>query len=210
VQKAKAEALAAADKYIKVFDAWKKDAAQLDPAFAKVEAMALFGKGPKGDPGLSAYQVAVKNGFVGTEAQWLASLKGPKGDVGPMGPPGKDAPPAPPVVDPLTQVLTFAYGNTPDAEKVLVAKLATLYDQASKKYAQDPAVTTTKGLLTSLHSLADGSVGMGLLANIRKALETYLDTKLPITNVPLTQATRDTASAEFAKISAALNTLGAK
>jgi hypothetical protein len=30
--------------------------------------------------GDSAYEVAVKNGFVGTEAEWLASLKGPKGD----------------------------------------------------------------------------------------------------------------------------------
>lgn len=29
----------------------------------------------QGMPGLSAYQVAVKNGFVGTEAQWLESLK---------------------------------------------------------------------------------------------------------------------------------------
>ena len=32
--------------------------------------------------GMSAYQVAVTNGFVGTEAQWLASLVGPKGDPG--------------------------------------------------------------------------------------------------------------------------------
>lgn len=30
--------------------------------------------------GLSAYEVAVENGFVGTEEEWLASLKGPKGD----------------------------------------------------------------------------------------------------------------------------------
>ena len=29
-----------------------------------------------GEPGLSAYQIAVANGFVGTEAQWLASLEG--------------------------------------------------------------------------------------------------------------------------------------
>lgn len=28
-----------------------------------------------------AYQVAVKNGFEGTVAEWLASLKGPKGDA---------------------------------------------------------------------------------------------------------------------------------
>ncbi|KOS60907.1 hypothetical protein FJQ98_20425 [Lysinibacillus agricola] len=32
--------------------------------------------GPKGNPGDSAYQVAVKNGFVGTEQEWLNSLKG--------------------------------------------------------------------------------------------------------------------------------------
>ena len=36
----------------------------------------------KGDPGKSAYQVAVDNGFSGTEEEWLASL------VGPEGPPG--------------------------------------------------------------------------------------------------------------------------
>lgn len=34
------------------------------------------GQGPKGDAGDSAYEVAVKNGFEGTEAQWLESLKG--------------------------------------------------------------------------------------------------------------------------------------
>jgi len=30
---------------------------------------------PQGAPGLSAYQVALNNGFNGTEAQWLNSLK---------------------------------------------------------------------------------------------------------------------------------------
>jgi hypothetical protein len=34
-------------------------------------------KAPQGPGGKSAYQVAVENGFVGTEAQWLASLVGP-------------------------------------------------------------------------------------------------------------------------------------
>lgn len=38
--------------------------------------------GDKGDPGRSAYQVAIDGGFVGTEDQWVASLKGPKGDAG--------------------------------------------------------------------------------------------------------------------------------
>lgn len=38
--------------------------------------------------GDSAYEVAVKNGFVGTEAEWLASLKGDQGDQGIQGPVG--------------------------------------------------------------------------------------------------------------------------
>ena len=40
-------------------------------------------------PGLSAYQIAVKNGFVGTEQEWLDSLVGPQGPAGPTGPKGE-------------------------------------------------------------------------------------------------------------------------
>lgn len=39
-------------------------------------------RGLPGPPGLSAYQVAVLNGFVGTEAEWLASLEGDIEDPG--------------------------------------------------------------------------------------------------------------------------------
>lgn len=51
-------------------------------------------KGDTGDIGLSAYQVAVSDGFVGTEQEWLASLhgqKGDKGDTGARGDPGAAA-----------------------------------------------------------------------------------------------------------------------
>lgn len=41
--------------------------------------------GQQGEQGLSAYQVAVQNGFLGTEDEWLESLRGPKGDRGPKG-----------------------------------------------------------------------------------------------------------------------------
>lgn len=34
---------------------------------------------------VTAYAIAVKNGFKGTEADWLASLKGAKGEQGPAG-----------------------------------------------------------------------------------------------------------------------------
>lgn len=41
--------------------------------------------GVYGKDGKSAYEVAVKNGFEGTEAEWLESLKGEKGDKGEQG-----------------------------------------------------------------------------------------------------------------------------
>lgn len=47
-------------------------------------------QGPAGPAGASAYQVAVSNGFAGSEADWLASLKGDRGDAGPQGPAGQD------------------------------------------------------------------------------------------------------------------------
>lgn len=41
-----------------------------------------------GPEGKSAYEVAVANGFSGSEADWLLSLKGETGDQGPAGPKG--------------------------------------------------------------------------------------------------------------------------
>ena len=48
--------------------------------------------GPKGDPGESAYQTAVDHGFIGTEEEWLASLRGPRGYDGGQGPQGETGP----------------------------------------------------------------------------------------------------------------------
>ena len=54
-------------------------------------------KGDTGEPGIqgpdgkSAYQLAVDNGFTGSESDWLTSLKGEKGDQGPKGDPGDSA-----------------------------------------------------------------------------------------------------------------------
>ena len=42
-------------------------------------------QGEKGDQGISAYQVAVLEGYTGTEAEWLASLVGPQGLKGDQG-----------------------------------------------------------------------------------------------------------------------------
>ena len=51
--------------------------------------------GPRGPEGKDAYSVAVKNGFSGSEEEWLKSLKGeqgPKGDEGQQGPMGLQGP----------------------------------------------------------------------------------------------------------------------
>ena len=40
--------------------------------------------------GYSAYEIAVQEGFVGTEQEWLASLKGDTGNTGPAGADGDD------------------------------------------------------------------------------------------------------------------------
>ena len=39
----------------------------------------------RGEKGRSAYQIAVDSGYIGTESEWLASLKGDKGDTGEKG-----------------------------------------------------------------------------------------------------------------------------
>lgn len=46
------------------------------------EATVAGAGGIKGEDGKSAYQIAVENGFLGTESEWLASLKGEKGQDG--------------------------------------------------------------------------------------------------------------------------------
>ena len=45
--------------------------------------------GADGQDGKSAYQIALDNGFVGTQADWVASLKGAKGDKGDKGDKGE-------------------------------------------------------------------------------------------------------------------------
>lgn len=47
------------------------------------------GGGTPGAPGKSAYQIAVDNGFTGTEIEWLTSLEGQPGDPGDPGEDGK-------------------------------------------------------------------------------------------------------------------------
>lgn len=58
---------------------------ELAKAIDKLKESSQGKQGPPGIDGASAYEVAVRNGFVGDEEAWLASLKGAKGDQGERG-----------------------------------------------------------------------------------------------------------------------------
>lgn len=57
--------------------------------FLSKEPLYVSGGGAGAD-GKSAYEIAVDNGFEGTEEEWLASLKGERGPQGEQGPPGEN------------------------------------------------------------------------------------------------------------------------
>lgn len=52
----------------------------------------LSGEGAPGSPGMSAYELAVQQGYTGTLSQWLTSLHGAAGSPGPQGEPGLTGP----------------------------------------------------------------------------------------------------------------------
>ena len=63
--------------------------------FLSKEPLYVSGGGAGAD-GKSAYEIAVDNGFEGTEEEWLASLKGERGETGAQGvrgPQGEQGPP---------------------------------------------------------------------------------------------------------------------
>lgn len=82
---------------------------------------AEVGETIKGDPGESAYQIAVKTGFTGTEFEWLESLKGEKGDTGAAGSNGLDGKDG---ADGKDYVLT-------DTDKQEIADLVPIADRVS-------------------------------------------------------------------------------
>lgn len=73
------------------------------------EAVALV---PSGEEGQSAYEVAVRKGFSGTEEEWLLSLKGD------MGEPGQEGPPGPAGAEGFSPVVAENAGNSDDVYKL--------------------------------------------------------------------------------------------
>ena len=72
------------EKYADILEAWKQEVlgemldTAIDEALARAKESGEF-DGEDGDDGKSAYQIAVDNGFEGTEEEWLESLHGDDG-----------------------------------------------------------------------------------------------------------------------------------
>lgn len=83
--------------------------------------------------GKSAYEVAVDNGFVGTEAAWLASLVGPtgatgaKGDKGDTGDTGQQGDPAPLMLTNYLSLNGWVEGTFDSEETILSTVAAVAY-----------------------------------------------------------------------------------
>lgn len=95
-----------------VNEAMKKGGGEVDPAEVRRIVDEYLAENPPalgkpGADGKSAYEIALENGFVGSQAEWLESLRGepgpqgetgatgpqgPKGEIGPAGPAGEQGP----------------------------------------------------------------------------------------------------------------------
>ena len=79
----------------------------------------IIAQGVPGVRGASAYEVAVGNGFTGTEKEWLNSLTGSDGVAGPIGPKGEQGEQGPQGI----RGPAFTYEDfTPEQLEDLVAK----------------------------------------------------------------------------------------
>lgn len=105
-----------------------------DPEYIQqiVEAYLSANPPPPGEDGKSAYEIAVENGYLGTQTQWLESLRGepgpagphgPKGDTGAQGPTGDTGPQGPAGHTPIKGT---DYFTEADKEELVNAVLSAL------------------------------------------------------------------------------------
>lgn len=83
-----------------------------------LQKIAEIQAGVNGKDGLSAYEIAVNNGFVGTVSDWLESLKGADGRDGVDGKNGKDG-----VTPDMSE-----YPKTTDVEKLIETQIAPILE----------------------------------------------------------------------------------
>lgn len=113
------------------------------------------GAGGTGADGKSAYQVAVDNGFVGTEAEWLASLVGADGADGTNGVDGADG------IDGQNAILGFVLsccGKPAENEIVVVAEAPYAFTALAGNCS---AKAVTAATASAVFTIMNGAVEVG-------------------------------------------------
>lgn len=141
--------------------------------------------GPAGATGSSAYQVAVAGGFVGTEAQWLASLVGAQGPQGPAGATGPQGPAGP------------AGATGPQGPAGVVAATAPItYDAGTQTVGISAATTSAAGSMSATDKAKLDGIEPGAQVNVATDLSydaatrevrssTGVDAPLPLVSTSL-------------------------
>lgn len=101
---------------------------------------------------VTAYAIAVKNGFKGTEAAWLASLKGAKGDKGEQGPQGEKGDPG---AD--AKVDDSSIGDKPWSSKHIIDMLCPPLEESGNPVVCYPVAGYPLGVKASWEPMQEGS-----------------------------------------------------
>ena len=110
--------------------------------------------GAPGVDGKSAYQIAVDNGFVGNETEWLASLKGEKGDQGEPGEPGEGG-----SGGPALSGFVLSCGGKPEASEIVVIAEAPYAFTANSASCSAKAVTAATA--STVFTIYNGAATVG-------------------------------------------------
>lgn len=107
----------------------------------------------QGEPGQSAFEIAVRHGYQGTETQWLTSLKGAKGDT----PTWNELPGKPSTFPPAAHTHDDRYYTEAEVDGLLAG--ITVDTEAEELVARDLNTVTTPGFYSQQFS---GSASLAL------------------------------------------------
>ncbi len=108
--------------------------------------------GEKGTDGKSAYQIAVEQGYQGSESDWLSSLKGDKGNTGAKGNPGQDG-----ANGKSAYAIAVEHGYEDSEEKWLLSLKGEKGDTGERGEKGDAGVAGKDGFSPIANVVKDGS-----------------------------------------------------
>ena len=117
------------------------------------ETSATLHNGANGEKGSSAYQIAVEQGYQGSESDWLSSLKGDKGNTGAKGNPGQDG-----ADGKSAYAIAVEHGYEDSEEKWLLSLKGEKGDTGERGEKGDAGVAGKDGFSPIANVVKDGSV----------------------------------------------------